>query len=276
MGIKLNPVLQPCRFLGHPDIQATAGSFSLGLWSVQSDGEEIRAHGHQEAHFMFVKRPRFRTQARETDPDTPTLLIFNPPDTFHADHYAGGHNRFFSISLPRTPSFDMDEFRVPDAPVQIGWPLANLIVWRLINECVLWGKGSALAAEALCFDLLGVLGTRHGPDSMRPVWLNRASEMFREQGSEAMSIESVSREVDTHPVHLTRTFRKHYGCTPGAFIRFYRLKKAAALLAETNLPLAEIALESGFADQSHFTHHFRDAFGIPPGRFRRTVGPFYI
>jgi AraC family transcriptional regulator len=204
------------------------------------------------------------------------LLIFNPADTFHADHYSGGYNRFFSISLPVKPSFDVDEIRLPDAPVQIGLPMADLIVWRLIRECVLWGKGSALVAEALCFDLLAVLGTRHRPDSMRPAWLDRAGEMLREQVSEPVSIANVSREVHMHPVHLTRTFRRYFGCTPGAFVRFHRLRKAARLLAETGLPLAEIALKSGFADQSHFTHRFRAAFGISPGKFRRTVGPYYI
>jgi AraC family transcriptional regulator len=48
-----------------------------------------------------------------------------------------------------------------------------------------------------------------------------------------------------------------------------RLEKAQELLGGTDLPLAEIALATGFSDQSHFSRRFRDHLGTTPSAFRR-------
>lgn len=71
-----------------------------------------------------------------------------------------------------------------------------------------------------------------------------------------------------HPVHLTRTFRRFFGCTPGEYLRERRLEKAASLLAGSRLPLSEVALESGFADQSHLAKAFKRAYGVTPSEYR--------
>jgi AraC family transcriptional regulator len=83
-----------------------------------------------------------------------------------------------------------------------------------------------------------------------------------------VSIKNISQAVGVHPIHLTRSFQSFYRCTPGEFLRNLRLRRSAELLVSTKLSVAEIALESGFFDQSHLTRHFRRTFGIPPGEFR--------
>ena len=56
--------------------------------------------------------------------------------------------------------------------------------------------------------------------------------------------------------------------TPRDLIMKVRLDEAMHLLAHTSMPLADIALATGFCDQSAFTRHFRRFTGIPPGGFR--------
>jgi len=70
-----------------------------------------------------------------------------------------------------------------------------------------------------------------------------------------------------HPVHLAAAFRRHFGCTPGAYLRRARVERAAAML-KRRLSLAEVALRCGFADQSHMTHAFRRTLGVTPGMLR--------
>ncbi|HIP78910.1 MAG TPA: AraC family transcriptional regulator, partial [Kiloniellaceae bacterium] len=62
------------------------------------------------------------------------------------------------------------------------------------------------------------------------------------------------------------------GTTPHAYLTQHRVKKARGYLRE-GLPLAEAAVASGFADQSHMTRAFVRQFGISPGRYR-AAGPF--
>jgi len=94
---------------------------------------------------------------------------------------------------------------------------------------------------------------------------------MRAEYAEALSVKDIAARVGVHPVHLARTFRAHMGCSPGDFLQDLRVQRAAMLLKNTNLGAAEIALATGFADQSHFTKQFRRAFTVPPGKYRRRL-----
>jgi AraC family transcriptional regulator len=69
--------------------------------------------------------------------------------------------------------------------------------------------------------------------------------------------------------HFTRAFKQSAGVPPRRFIIASRVERVKHLLAETELPLALVAITVGFNDQSHFTHMFRELVGITPRRFRR-------
>lgn len=64
-------------------------------------------------------------------------------------------------------------------------------------------------------------------------------------------------------------FREAYGASPHQYILAKRVERAKALLLATDLPIAEIALETGFSSQSHLTTAFGRFTGVPPAEFRR-------
>lgn len=101
-----------------------------------------------------------------------------------------------------------------------------------------------------------------------PSWLLRISEMLRDEGQPRLTLAELSRSVGRHPVQISRQFRRHFGCTIGEYMRRVRIARAQSLLARPDLPVAEIALLCGFADQSHFTTAFRKLTGMPPRRYR--------
>jgi AraC family transcriptional regulator len=86
---------------------------------------------------------------------------------------------------------------------------------------------------------------------------------------EAVAIAALARDAGVHPVHLARAFRRHCGCTPGEFQVALRLAGAAEALRAGKQPIAEIALDCGFADQSHLSRRFRDLYGVAPAAYRR-------
>ena len=51
-----------------------------------------------------------------------------------------------------------------------------------------------------------------------------------------------------------------------------RIRRAAAVLATTDTPIAHVALDVGFADQSHLTRAMKAAVGTTPARFRAEAG----
>ena len=68
-----------------------------------------------------------------------------------------------------------------------------------------------------------------------------------------------------------RAFKQSMGMTPTNYIAERRIEGATKLLQETDLPIAEIALRSGFSSQSHFTTSFRRVAGATPRAFRATI-----
>ena len=68
--------------------------------------------------------------------------------------------------------------------------------------------------------------------------------------------------------HFTRSFHKSVGLPPHRYVIENRVMRARELLTTTRLPLSEIALSTGFADQSHLSRRFQELVGIPPGAFR--------
>jgi AraC family transcriptional regulator len=84
-----------------------------------------------------------------------------------------------------------------------------------------------------------------------------------------VSVAEIAAAVGVHPLHLARTFRRFFNCSPGEYLRKCRIQLAANLLLGSKKTLAEIALISGFADQSQFTRSFRQYTGNTPANFRR-------
>jgi AraC-like DNA-binding protein len=68
--------------------------------------------------------------------------------------------------------------------------------------------------------------------------------------------------------HFARQFKQSAGVTPHHYLTQKRLQRAQEMLAQTNLPLSEIAYAAGFSDQSHLARHFRHMLGTTPREFR--------
>ena len=70
------------------------------------------------------------------------------------------------------------------------------------------------------------------------------------------------------PYHFSRSFKELAGVGPQRYVIQRRLERAKTLLRRTHEPLARIAHEAGFADQSHFNSMFRREIGVTPNQFR--------
>lgn len=82
-----------------------------------------------------------------------------------------------------------------------------------------------------------------------------------------VSLETMARLVGLSRYHFIRAFKSSLGLTPHQYVVQQRVEKAKQLMATSRYPLREIAQMSGFADQSHFTRHFRRLTGTTPKAF---------
>ena len=83
-----------------------------------------------------------------------------------------------------------------------------------------------------------------------------------------LSIEELASHLGLSTSYFARSFRSSVGLAPHAYVMRQRLLRAQELLVSTELPLIDIALATGFADQSHFCRRFHQMTGMPPRTYR--------
>jgi transcriptional regulator GlxA family with amidase domain len=88
---------------------------------------------------------------------------------------------------------------------------------------------------------------------------------------EPLSRLALARRNQVSVRQLERLFRSNLRQTIGTTYLHSRLARAATLLKETSIPIADVALASGFASASHFSRVFKNWHGRPPGALRNAV-----
>jgi len=98
--------------------------------------------------------------------------------------------------------------------------------------------------------------------------LVRALDHLRTRAAAPVTLTELARVACLSKYHFLRTFTRAYGCSPHAYQMRLRLALARALV-EAGEPLSSVAYSAGFADQSHLTRRFKQAFGETPGAYAR-------
>jgi AraC family transcriptional regulator len=106
---------------------------------------------------------------------------------------------------------------------------------------------------------------------LSPPKLKRVLDFIETHLHANVGLDDLAQAAGLSANHFLRVFKLATGETPYHYLRARRLEKACSLLAENDMPLAELALECGFANQAHFTAAFSREVGISPGRYRRLV-----
>jgi AraC family transcriptional regulator len=98
--------------------------------------------------------------------------------------------------------------------------------------------------------------------------LRRAIEFMSDNCGRELSLAEIAGAAFLSEFHFARLFKKITGATPHAYLASLRTERARRLLAETDLPIAEVGARVGYNSQSHFTKIFREATGMTPKAFR--------
>jgi len=101
----------------------------------------------------------------------------------------------------------------------------------------------------------------------RPL-LQRVEQLLSDQLASNLTLESMAEQVDLNRFQLLRSFKKVYGQTPHAYQLDLRIKAAKQRLKQGQA-LAEVALDLGFSDQSHFQRNFKKRVAITPGQYQQ-------
>ena len=229
--------------------------------------EGVVEHGHAEAHFVLILEGDYISSARVAPAKgLAPLLIYNPPGTVHRDRYRSNAGLFVTVAVTLAAQRRLEEVLVmPDYACATG--AAALHAARSLLRA---DVGDALELESQCVELMSATAMHYEEmHEQAPRWLLRARDCLRDEAAHGHGLADVAHACGVHPVSLARAFRVHFGCTPGAYQRRFRLNRAAEMLAADAAGMAEIAQACGYFDQAHFSRSFRSAFGQAPGDYRQ-------
>ena len=238
-------------------------------------GFDVPPHDHAHPFFCLGLRGSFQeTYEGRSWTGHATTVFFHPQDAEHSERFGEEGGRLFNIQLGGSWLAGLDRFGIepPQRQVEAAGGRMGWLATALYREFRRFDTASDLAIDGLALALLAHVVRHQAPRvrAGRPGWLARVEALLHDGADRPMDIAGIAAEVEIHPVHLARVFRRHHGCSPAEYLRRVRIRRACDMLA-TAAPLSGIAHANGWSDQSHFTRQFRRAVGVTPGEYRRLI-----
>lgn len=238
----------------------------------QPSSRAVPRHEHELAYVTVVLNGDYLEGDRRLDEMRPFTAVFNPSGIAHSTVIGPAGASFFTI-----------EFR-DQAVRQLGLHLPTATTFDRGAGAMLWPglrlysafksqTADPLALEPCILEMIGALTAFESQERHAPRWFHRVKERLHEEFRGPLRMSDLARDAGVHPVHLARVFRKFENRTPGEYQQRLQVRAACELLRDREWPLAAIAAECGFADQSHFTRIFRRMTGTTPAQFRRALIP---
>lgn len=263
----------------------------------------------------MLVRPGLSHDARPVEPDLPVLMVLRQGRVLLRDRPGSTPQAYgpgWATVDPMAADFASERWS-SDAHAQYGaleidpvqcsalldrktpWELAGGRPFRFSDAKVTWWvdeivghcangepHGSlytASASAALMAYLVSLIGggtpALARPGRLPPQAVRKVKEHVEANLAQAIDLQELARLCGCSAGYLNRAFRASMGVPIHQFVIQQRVEHAKALLSQDTLPLAEIAVACGFANQAHFSTTFRRLAGCTPGEFRRQAKTLY-
>jgi AraC-like DNA-binding protein len=253
---------------------------SIELVHSVSKGHSLPRHFHEELELSIRQGDGWQFNYRGAMHSVPsdTLVVTQPGESHQANSKSDRDCTFrglrVSVDLLQQVATEVAgrETEVPFFPM----PLVhdrdfNTQIVRVHQA--LERSSSQLEQKTLILDLLAQLILRYAEnppclaklrEEIQPV--DRVREYLEEHYNQEISLEQLARVANLSAYHLNRSFRKTFGLPPHAYQIQVRILQAKRLLRK-KWSIEQVAIETGFASQSHFGSHFKRLVCVTPRQY---------
>ncbi|MEO0452529.1 MAG: AraC family transcriptional regulator, partial [Verrucomicrobiota bacterium] len=149
--------------------------------------------------------------------------------------------------------------------IELVTTMDGVLKWHITNKVPLYTRNKQIRGIA------GITREfkREGATAHQHPALGRVIRFINEHYFEELSTSELASVAGLSISALGRNFKRTFHMTPAQYINRYRIQQACRLLSESDQPIASIASDCGFYDQSHFNRTFRNVIHSTPGSYRR-------
>jgi AraC family transcriptional regulator len=254
-----------------PDFRLTESEYRCGL--------KTPFHCHEHALLCVVLAGSYTdTCRRKQFTHEPSTVFFLPQGERHLSDFSGTNVRIFRVEVNPGRLSEIREYStVLDYPFRSAGGRLRELGFRLYREFGQKDETRPLAIEGLILEMIAEASrsSASAAPQKTPAWLRQTRDLLHGRFPEKLSLDQIARSAGVHPVYLASMFHRHYHCTVGEYVRHLRIEYACRHLRESKASIAEIALQAGFSDQSHFSKLFKRQTSMTPRQYRsRNYGSF--
>lgn len=259
--------------------QATFGQLTNGVTLMRADFSDHTFERHSHDCFALGATTygiqRFRCKGRQYDSRPGDLVLFNPDDDHDGCRGTADGFRYTMWYVPADfVASCVDGNRYFAKPHATDRQLAD--TFGALSASLAQAPAESLRVETLMRAFLGTMLARHGerpqpqsdPGPSRTATLARIKDYIRTYYAHDITVSDLANVAGLSRAHLTRAFTAAYHMPPHVYLNAVRIAQAQALIRR-GTPLAAVALECGFADQSHLTRRFKGSVGVTPSQWGR-------
>ncbi|MCM1158853.1 MAG: AraC family transcriptional regulator [Clostridium sp.] len=233
-------------------------------------------HEHYVIGFVEDGTRRLSCRNREYSIEQGSIVLFNPGDNHACVQSDDGTFDYRGFNIAKGVMLDLAEEvsgkrQLPGFSENVVYDGEAACYLRRLHEMVMAGNEDFGKEETLLFLISLLIQNYSQPfESCIPECseeIEKACEYMEQHFAERIYLDQICRYAGLSKSTLLRAFTKSKGITPYRYLETIRINEAKKLLAG-EMPPVEVAIQTGFSDQSHFTNYFNQFIGLAPGVYR--------
>lgn len=264
---------------------ASFGTLPNGVTLMQANFSDHAFERHSHDCFAIGATThgiqRFRCKGKQYDSQAGDFVLFNPdedhdgrPGTAEGFRYTIWYVPDDVVSGSLAADGEAARHRYFSRPHVADRQMAQ--AFRMLSASLAGAPSESLREESLMHAFLRTMLARHGErqsaagaalHAAGAAALGRVREYIRSCYAHDMTVSDLACVAGLSRAHLTRAFSAAYHMPPHVYLNAVRIAQAQTRI-RLGMPLAAVALECGFADQSHLTRRFKGAVGVTPSAWR--------
>lgn len=230
-------------------------------------------HYHENAYFTFLLEGNvIEGNKKEIYECSAGTLLYHHWEDPHYNIKPEGFTRGFHIEIPRKWFDDLNISKDNiEGSFNLKDPELKLLMYKIFKESKINDNASETSTHQLLLTIFNQLSPQKILSEKKPIWVKQINELLHESCNEKLNLAELAQTINIHPTHLSRDFHKYFHCNLGDYVRKLKINKSLSIITSNEKSLTEIALECGFADQSHFIRCFKESMGLTPLKYRKIL-----